>query len=188
MSLLDKIFGESYGIKIIRRQVRNGRQDNVIEDRAAVVEDDDTKEKQLKLKSDGKKIPKPSNLYFDRIQGSGLLSTSSDFIEIEEDGDDVSFVDFQVSSNDDEDGGSLNPERSEKEHIFQAHRDFMNKKTLEVWNSASNQEIYILATILMIVVIQLAGQYFIVNGLQSGIVEGVANALSSADIAANAAN
>jgi len=178
MGLTDKVFGPSYKVKTIRRQVRNGQQDNVIMDRAALVEDDITEEKQLKFKSDGKTIPKPSNLSFDNLQTKSWFGGSSDFLEIEEDGDQTSIINFNKKEN------RLTPERAEKEHIFQAHRNFLNKKTMEAWSSEDNTEIYILATIALIVVVNLAGQYFIVNGLQQGVADGVIQGFQNIDLGA----
>lgn len=181
MGLTDKILGPTYNIKIIRRQLRSGRQDKTFEDLAAVVEDDESDQKQLKLKSDGKKIPKPSNLSFDQIQTLGILrGGNKDFIELEEDGDEVSFIDFSY----DEDEGELQPERSEKEHIFQAHRNFMNKKTLEAWSQDDNKEILILGLIVFTVLVNLAGQYFIVNGLEASVVDGIVQGFQNVDIGA----
>lgn len=180
MGLKTKILGPSYQIKILRRQLRNGQQDKVFMDRAAVVEDDESKEKQLKLKSDGKKIPKPSNLNFDQLQSTGLLSRGTeDFIEIEEDGDEISVIDF---SYDKENG--LKPERAEKEHIFQAHRNFLNKKTLEAWSQEDNKEILILGLIVFTILVNLAGMYFIVNGLEQSVVDGIVQGMQNVDVSA----
>ena len=179
MGLTDKVLGPSYKIKIIRRQLRSGRQDKTFEDRAAVVEAEESDQKQLKLKSDGKTIPKPSNLSFDQIQTSGFLSGGTkDFIEIEEDGDKVSFIDFSYDKDEDE----LNPERSEKEHIFQAHRNFMNKQTLEAWSQDDNKEILILGLIVFTILVNLAGQYFIINGLEQSVIDGIVQGFQNVDV------
>lgn len=174
MGITDKVFGPSYDIKTIRRQVRGGNQHKVVEDRAAVVTDEVTDEKKLKFKSDGKEVPKPSNLSFDSFESTGFLNRgTSDLIELEEDGDKVSIIDFTSEE------GSLNPERSEKEHLFQAHRNFVNKKTMEAWSQEDNKEFFILGTIALIVVINLAGQYFIIGGLEQGVAEGVVRAFEN---------
>lgn len=175
MGIVDKVFGPSYDIKTIRRQVRSNGQHKVLEDKAAVVTDDVTEENKLKFKSDGKEVPKPSNVSFDRFRSNSWLGRgTSEIIEFEEDGDEVSIIDFSFDNSE-----GLNPERSEKEHLFQTHRNFLNKKTLEAWSSDDNKEIYILATIVLIVVINLAGEYFLINGMQDGMAEGVVRAFQN---------
>lgn len=170
MGLIDKVFGNSYKIKIIRRQVRGGNVHKVVEDRAALIEDEDTGEKKLKFKSDGKVVPKPSNLNFDSVKTSGFLSSgSTDMLEVEEDGDTVSVISFKNSR------GDLVADTAEKEHLFQTHRNFMNKKTRESWSDDDNTELIVMGTVILMLIIDLAGTYFIVNGMQDAIIEGISS-------------
>lgn len=163
--------GDSYDNRIIRREkTRNGYK-NVL-DKAAEVEDGDTGEKQLKMKSDGLIVPKPENQKFETLWYRDffdkLTRTKShcDFIEIylkdEDDGDYVTF-------NPEDSGLELNGNEAQ----FQTHRDLENEKTLDLFSEEGNQELYFLAGLGIITMINLGGMWVIVNGLQSSVIEGI---------------
>lgn len=163
--------GDSYDTTIIRREkTRNGFKN--IKDKAAIIEDSDTGEKQLKMKSDGLIVPKPSNQEFGTLWYRDFLDkltrtkSHCDFIEVYlKDDDEGDFVSFQPESEELVLNGN--------EGQFQTHRDLENEKTLDLFSEDGNQELYFLAGLGVITMINLGGMYVIVNGLDQAIVSGV---------------
>lgn len=175
MGLLSDIAnGDSYDITVIRREKTSNGIKNV-KDKAAKIEDSDTNESLLKMKSDGLKVPRPESQQFETLWYKDFLDkvfsskSHTDFMEIylRETGEDVDgdYVKFDPE----EEGLDLMGSESQ----FQTHRDLEAEKTLDIFSEEGNQEWYFLAGLGVITMINLGGMYIIVSGLDQAIVSGV---------------
>jgi len=188
-TITNLVNGDSFDKTVIRREKTSNGFKNV-KDKAAEIQDSDTKETLLKMKSDGLKVPKPDNQQFETLWYKDwmdrIFSTDShtDFIEIylKETGDnaDGDYVEFNP---DNEKELSL----SGSEAQFQTHRDLEAEKTLDIFSSDDNQELYFLAGLGVITMINLGGMYIIVSGLQSSIVPGVKQGFQTVQYSAGSA-
>lgn len=176
MGIKALIKGDSYDTTVIRREKTSNGFKNV-KDKAAEVEDSDTGETLLKMKSDGLKIPKPDNQQFETLWYKDWLDkivssqSHTDFIEVflretgkDADGDYIKF-------NPKEERETL--ELSGSEAQFQTHRDLEAEKTLDIFSSDDNQELYFLAGLGVITMINLGGMYIIVSGLEQSVITGI---------------
>jgi len=188
MGLKNVINGDTFDTTVIRREKTSNGFKNV-KDKAAEIEDPDTGETLLKMKSDGLKIPKPDNQQFgtlwykdfvDRITRS---KSHTDFIEVylketgkDADGDYIQF-------NPEEDSEDLELAGSEAQ--FQTHRDLEAEKTLDIFSDDSNEEWYFLAGLGIITIVQLGGMWIVTNGMQDAIITGVKQGFSTVQDTAN---
>lgn len=179
--LTNIINGDSFDTTVIRREKTSNGFKNV-KDKVAEIEDPETGEKQLKMKSDGLKIPKPEAKQFETLWYKDWLDkifrskSHTDFMEIylEETGEDAEgdFISFSP------DQGELDFMGSESQ--FQTHRDLEAEKTLDIFSEEGNQEWYFLAGLGIITMINLGGMYIITNGLDQAIVSGVKEGIQTA--------
>ncbi|MFB6193042.1 MAG: hypothetical protein ABEK00_02225 [Candidatus Nanohaloarchaea archaeon] len=175
MSVKGLITGDSYDTRVLRREkTSNGFKNRW--DKVAEKKDSDTKEKQLKFKSDGTVIPKPENYEFETLWYRDWIDklipggkSHTDFIEVylkeSGEGADGDFVQFNSEK------GEL--EASGNESQFQTHRDLEAEKTLDIFSEDDNQQWYFLAGLGVITMINLGGMYIIVHGLDNAIIKGV---------------
>lgn len=176
MGLKALIKGNNYDKTVIRREKTSNGFKNV-KDKAAEIQDSDTGETLLKMKSDGLKIPKPDNQQFETLWYKDWLDkiTSSEshtsFIEIflKETGENADGDYIQFNADRDEEQLELTGSEAQ----FQTHRDLEAEKTLDIFSSDDNQELYFLAGLGVITMINLGGMYIIVNGLDSAVVKGI---------------
>lgn len=176
--MIDKILGESYNLKAIRRD-KNLKTGKI--DQATIIEDEDTQEKQIKFKSDGKTIPKPSDLSLTNVKYQGITHKilggwkRTDMIEVVEDGDETKIV--KITGEEE----NYSAETAEKEHLFATHRNFLAKKTVEAWNmDDDNTQMWLAAYLSVLALVTLGGMYMIVNGIESAVVEGVTQGIETA--------
>jgi hypothetical protein len=181
MGLISQIAnGDTFDKKILRREKQsNGRWKNRW-DKAAEIEDPDTGETQLKFKSDGAIVPKPEGSQFETLWYTSFLDKLTR---------DVSHCDFievylkDTGSSGDGDWVEFNPEGGEddeadlglvgSESQFQTHRDLESEKTLDIFSEDKNEKWMWLAGLGTLIIIDIAGQYIVNQGLQQGVASGV---------------
>lgn len=181
MGMINTILGGTkYDIKVVRRKVRDSSRGEAFMDRAAVIIDEDSDEQQLKFKSDGKIVPKPSEqnitpLYEKKWYHKFLGGKKrNNFLEVVEDGDSGDFIEFNITE------GSKSAERAEKDHIFKTHRNFLAKKTVDAWKvDDDNTQIWLAAYLSVLALITLGGMYMISSGIEESIVKGLESAAES---------
>lgn len=189
MGIKNVINGDTFNKTVIRREKTSNGFKNV-KDKAAEIEDPDTGETLLKMKSDGLKIPKPDNQQFETLWYKDFLDrvfrskSHTDFIEIylkdkgnDADGD---FVQFNPSKDE-----MLSLSGSEAQ--FQTHRDLEAEKTLDIFSDDSNEEWYFLAGLGIITIVQLGGMWIVTNGMEQSIVSGVKQGFKTVQDTANTA-
>jgi len=169
--------GDSFDTAVIRREKTQNGYKNV-KDKAAEIEDPDTGETLLKFKSDGLKVPKPENQQFETLWYRDWMDrifrskSHTDFLEVYlEDDSDGDYVEF------DSEGNKL--ELSGSEGQFQTHRNLEAEKTLDIFSDASNEKWYFLAGLGTLIIIDIAGQYIVNQGMQRAVIEGVRQGYST---------
>lgn len=183
------ILSGGYDKKVIRRKIREG-QDKTILDEAKVIEEEDSEQKLIKFKSDGKEIPKPGDGNFEQLwyrkwweRLMFIPKKPRDFIEIKETDDEIEFIEFNINQDDDE-----IVRTSEKNHLFQTHRNILARKTVEAWSGEDNTQLWLAAYLSVLALITLGGMYVLTTGVEEAIKEGLTQGLSSAGDAASSAS
>jgi len=173
MGLKQKIIGNKYDIRVARRKIKQSGEPSIRWDKAAEIEDDKTGEKKLKFKTDGVQVPKPSESKIDTLiykKWYHALTFQPEqrtkFLEYIDYGDgDGDFVEFEYDT--------AKAQASDKTRIFETSRTLTGKKILEVFSEKDNKELYLLATMGIMVVISLGGMYVIVSGVKGSITSSV---------------
>jgi len=171
--MLDKILGANYDKKVVRQ--RNPKAD--LWDDAAEIEDDETGEKQWKLKDDGETVPKPpqnkTGYMFYRKWYHKLLFMPRQRVEyavLKDEGDGK----CEWKKLDDDSW-----EAAGNTSAFDTHRNLQAKKYLDLYSEDDNTKLWIAAYLSILVVINLAGMYIITQGVESGVADAVASGINA---------
>lgn len=175
MNIKRKIFGAPFDKTVYR--IRDEKGD--LKDKAALITDDTSQEKQVKFKSDGKVVPKPGDdkigyMYYKKWYHSLLMMPEQRmeyFIFFDYGDGDGDFAEIDENENRVKAAGN--------ERMFQTHRDFVGKKTLEIFSKDDNTEVWLAAYLSILVIINLAGMYVITQGVESGVASAVAKGIEA---------
>lgn len=186
MSLKRKVFGAPYNKKIVRR--RPVKAD--LWDKAAEIEDEETEEKMWKLKSNGEKVPKPSEdkigyLFHYKWWQRPRFLFPRDRIEYaiyNDKGDgDGKWVELSSENVDLSGGGDT--------RMFDTHRNMQAKKYVDLYSKEDNKEMYILGALGIIVFMDIAATYILTSNadklgasaVKKAVEAGVKSAMSASE-------
>jgi len=174
MKITEKILGKSYDIKVERLKPRGAD----YWDKAAVVENDKTQEKMLRLKSDGAEIPKPGadkigtmrmDKWYHKIFGGQNYVEKVTLIDYGDGNADFVSVDH-------EDG---DVEASGSDRMFETHRNLMSQLYSNLFAEEDNTQLWLAGYLTVLALITVGAVFFLVNGVEQGIAEGVKSAVEA---------
>jgi len=188
MGIKTKVLGHKYSKKVVRRDPVKADW----WDKAAEIEDPETGEKQWKLKKDGAIVPAPGpdetgHLFYrnliQRLTFQPKKRTEYAILNDKGSGD-GQWISLDKNELDMAGGG--------ENRMFDTHRNFLSKKTVEIFSKEDNKELYILGALALITMTNLIGMYIIASNAdkigQQAIQQAVKAGVDSAGAASDAAD
>lgn len=174
MGLKGLITGDEYPIRVRRRTPTEE-----FIDKGKIIEDEDTNEKQLKLKSDGETFPKPGEDKFDLVAyrkwWHKLLvmpkQRTKGLTMIDHGDGEGDFVEYSRENEKAKAAGS--------NRIWDTHRNLMGKKYLELTQEEDNTQLWLAAYLSVLALITLGGMYVITQGIEDAVAQAVKQGIQS---------
>lgn len=164
-------------------RIRHGEPN--IQDKATEIEDDDTGEKQLKLKSDGTIVPKPG--------ADKISTTKTDSLLAKLKGDkyrkQIKLIDYGDGSGDfvdvDVDEGKV--KASGDERMFETHRNLMQKKISRLFEEEDNTQVWLAAYLTVLALLTVGAMFFVTQGIEDTVAQAVQQGIEAGLNSANTA-
>jgi len=142
-----------------------------IQDKATEIEDEDTSEKQLKLKSDGLIVPKPGADKISTTQTRSLWKKlKGDKYQKQ-----IKFIDYGDGSGDfvdvDMDEGRV--KASGDERMFDTHRSLMQKKISRLFEEEDKTQVWLAAYLTVLALITVGAMFFVTQGIEDTVAQAV---------------
>lgn len=168
MNFKEKILGKSYDIYVERLNATGTDS----WDKAAEIEDEDTEEKKLRLKSDGTEIPKPGtdkigkmryDKWYHKIFGGQNYVDKLTLIDYGDGKGD--FVDVE------HDEGRVKASGSDR--MFETHRSLMSQMYSNLFTEEDNTQLWLAGYLTVLALITIGAMYFVTSGIESTVADAV---------------
>lgn len=142
-----------------------------IKDTAVEIEDEDTGEKQLKMKSDGVIIPKPGEDKIDTTQQTSLWKKLQGKKYVKT----LKLIDYGDGSGDfvDIDFDKGKAESSGNDRMFDTHRSLVAQKVSRLFSEDDNTQVWLAAYLTVLAVITIGAMYFVTTGMEDTVAKAV---------------